>query len=222
MSTLEEQIKKSQIILKMSVDELIHFTNAEKNSCVSIKSKNRYLFKNKNYEKIINTKKITIIHQKQEEEVLLSNKPMSFRELVEVKDQKNMRKVIITTLYPLQIESETPNGVLRICYPENKQWFLYLDKILHLPVAEINQYLNQKKYEFSVNKIIYSFSRRELMCLIELLKGKQAGEIAEELKLKQVTVEFYIKNLKNKCGVSQKSELVRFFINNHILQQIVI
>nr|WP_106183204.1 PAS and helix-turn-helix domain-containing protein [Legionella pneumophila] len=52
------------------------------------------------------------------------------------------------------------------------------------------------------------FSKRETECLMLLANAKTAKEIAVQLGLSCRTVEHYIDNIKNKMGVSTKTELI--------------
>jgi Response regulator containing a CheY-like receiver domain and an HTH DNA-binding domain len=63
------------------------------------------------------------------------------------------------------------------------------------------------------------FTRREAECMILLLRGTTVNNIAKKLGLSPRTVEYYIKNMKNKVGCRTKFELVELvyasdFINN--------
>ncbi len=49
---------------------------------------------------------------------------------------------------------------------------------------------------------------RESECLMELIKGKTAVQIAESLDISKRTVESYMENIKGKLGCNNKSELV--------------
>lgn len=49
---------------------------------------------------------------------------------------------------------------------------------------------------------------RESECLMELIKGKTAAQIAETLSLSKRTVESYLDNIKGKLGCRSKSELL--------------
>ncbi|CDZ76476.1 response regulator FixJ [Legionella massiliensis] len=55
-------------------------------------------------------------------------------------------------------------------------------------------------------------SPRETDCVQYYVKGKTAKEIAKYLNLSPRTVEFYISNLKEKLGVSTKSQLMELLI----------
>lgn len=59
--------------------------------------------------------------------------------------------------------------------------------------------------------IINSLTTREKSCLSWFLKGRSASETAKKLFLSPRTVEHYIDNIKNKCGVSKKSDLFDYF-----------
>jgi DNA-binding CsgD family transcriptional regulator len=52
------------------------------------------------------------------------------------------------------------------------------------------------------------FTRREAECMVWLLKGKTVNSVAALLKISPRTVEYYIKNMKNKVGCRTKFELV--------------
>jgi DNA-binding CsgD family transcriptional regulator len=52
------------------------------------------------------------------------------------------------------------------------------------------------------------FTGREAQVMIQLLQGKTLCAIAECLRLSPRTVEFYVKNMKNKLACRTKSELI--------------
>lgn len=52
------------------------------------------------------------------------------------------------------------------------------------------------------------FTRRESECMVWLLRGKTINSVATILKLSPRTVEYYIKNMKNKLGCRTKFELI--------------
>lgn len=52
------------------------------------------------------------------------------------------------------------------------------------------------------------FTKREAECMVFLLKGKTISKVAEALKLSPRTVEYYVKNMKNKIGCRTKFELI--------------
>lgn len=67
-----------------------------------------------------------------------------------------------------------------------------------------------KKRKFIVGEpfpAVY-FTEREFDCMVSLLRGQTVKEIALKLRLSPRTVEYYIKNLKNKLGCSTRRELM--------------
>lgn len=52
------------------------------------------------------------------------------------------------------------------------------------------------------------FTKREAECMVWFLRGKTVKGVAEILKLSSRTVEYYLKNMKNKIGCRTKFELV--------------
>ena len=64
------------------------------------------------------------------------------------------------------------------------------------------------------------FSRREAECMVEFLRGKKVNMVAEILSLSPRTIEFYLKNMKNKLGCKTKYELINLVINSDFLQEV--
>ncbi len=62
-------------------------------------------------------------------------------------------------------------------------------------------------------KMISSLTEREKSCIYWLLKGRSASETAKKLFLSPRTVESYLENIKNKCGISKKSDLFDYFVD---------
>lgn len=61
----------------------------------------------------------------------------------------------------------------------------------------------------------YFLSQREHECLKYFASGKTIKQIAQFLKLSPRTVEHYIENVKNKMGVSTKTELAIKYLKNY-------
>jgi len=53
------------------------------------------------------------------------------------------------------------------------------------------------------------FTKREVECLIHLLEGHTLVSAARVMGLSPRTVEFYVKNMRLKMGVNNKTELVK-------------
>lgn len=56
-----------------------------------------------------------------------------------------------------------------------------------------------------------SITKREFQCLSGLASGQRVKSIANELKLTERSIRYYIENLKNKIGLSQQAQLVQFY-----------
>ncbi|MCK4869491.1 MAG: helix-turn-helix transcriptional regulator [Gammaproteobacteria bacterium] len=69
--------------------------------------------------------------------------------------------------------------------------------------------LRKPKPEISAKKSEVQFSRREADCLVQFLEGKTINETALVLGLSSRTVEFYVKNMRQKVGCCTKAELIR-------------
>lgn len=61
---------------------------------------------------------------------------------------------------------------------------------------------------YQVAEPIEKLTLRENQCLIELIKGKTAKEIAKKLHISCRTVESHLENVKGKLGCRNKSELI--------------
>lgn len=58
------------------------------------------------------------------------------------------------------------------------------------------------------------FSRREAECMVMFLQGMTMRDTAEALGLSPRTVEFYVKNMRQKVGCSTKAELINIVANS--------
>lgn len=125
-------------------------------------------------------------------------------------------------LFPLYQHKSTPVATLGICRTSYHPFKLSIDILFSMTPTEIHQWLRKPSYPICVNKNPITISRRELQCVLELIKGKHAGEIAAALCLKQTTVESYLINLKNKLGVSLKSDLIQIIFKEKILEQVIL
>ena len=232
-------LAKHEIAAQIPAEALFLCANSD-NVVLTVQIKDKgYIFCNNNWMKIFKLNHPSQFFYKRDEDFTNNNalvkryhdyynqtleleKTIQVCEYVEPSSQNGLKKMFVGSMCPLYIDSDRPNAFLSIALPENKLLSLSPEGILHLSNLEIKELLNLKQYKVKTNNIIYSFSKKEILCFIALFKGKHAGEIALELNLKQNTVESYIQNLKNKCGVNLKSDLIAFFIEHKILQQIVV
>ena len=64
------------------------------------------------------------------------------------------------------------------------------------------------------------FTRREIDCMIHLLKDKTVSEVASEIGLSRRTVEFYVNNMKSKLMTKRKKELINKVRKSDFLTEI--
>lgn len=65
------------------------------------------------------------------------------------------------------------------------------------------------------------FTQREFDCIAALVRGSTIKEIAVVLELSPRTVEFYLKNAKEKLSCNTRSELLAKIINCELIQTVV-
>lgn len=135
-------------------------------------------------------------------------------------ERNKLTKLVAGTMYPIMNDSGKPIAVLGIFHLKNQIWQLTLDLALNLSDEELDDLLVKRSYLVTVYHRTLSIAKREIQCLIGLMKGKHAGEIALSLNLKQSTIEFYIDNLKNKLGAVSKSSVINTAFEQKIIQQL--
>jgi DNA-binding CsgD family transcriptional regulator len=72
-------------------------------------------------------------------------------------------------------------------------------------VFGISQIISENKIKQTNHK---KMSERERQCILHILKGKTANQIANIMGLSSRTVESYIENIKDKLGCTSKSTLI--------------
>jgi DNA-binding NarL/FixJ family response regulator len=102
----------------------------------------------------------------------------------------------------------------------SKSHQLDFDTIFSITTQQLSGLLTKRTYAIPLNLRLVSIAKMEICVLVELLKGSHAGQIAEELGIKQTTVESYLVNIKNKLAVDSKSELIRLITSKKILQRV--
>ena len=70
-----------------------------------------------------------------------------------------------------------------------------------------------KKFYFETKENQTYLTKREVECVIELVKGKSNREIANSLSISPRTVDSHIDSLRVKAGITQRSQLIKFFID---------
>jgi len=66
-----------------------------------------------------------------------------------------------------------------------------------------------RKYYLGCSYPSVYFTQREYECIVALVRGETVKEIAANLRLSPRTVEYYIKNMKNKLGCSTRAQLIK-------------
>lgn len=154
--------------------------------------------------------------------VLEEKKPLGVKETIVPKKNKSVIKTMKGTLYPLISNHGQADYILGVVAPESKLLKLDWDTLFRLTPDEMRELLVKRSFKFEFPRGCVSLSKMELLCLIQLLKGQHAGEIAQSLNLKQTTVESYLGSVKNKLGVNHKSELLNLVMKHTVLQQIIL
>ena len=70
-----------------------------------------------------------------------------------------------------------------------------------------------KKFYFETHDSQSYLTKRQVECVIELVKGKSNRDIANSLSISPRTVDSHIESLRQKVGVSQRSQLIKYFID---------
>ena len=70
---------------------------------------------------------------------------------------------------------------------------------------------NQINYDLLYTK--YSLSKREQEVVSYLLKGWTNKEIAEKLFISQNAIRKHLQNIKKKCGVKNRYQIIKLFQN---------
>ena len=98
--------------------------------------------------------------------------------------------------------------------------FIRLPDLIHYDTSKKEKFIKDlelKHYVLCSNSgedLIFSF--REMQCLEQLFYGKTAKQIAEMLNLSRRTIESHILSIKQKIGVSTRSDIIEFIRNNDL------
>lgn len=181
----------------------------------------KYLKNKTDYDLCDDRNKIKIYRQ-HDEEVFETEKMLSINEEVIPKKNEFVRKRMVGTLYPIYTDKSQAIGVLGIVTPQFIPFKLTLESALSLTKEELDINFIRRSYPIKVHNQTINLSKREIQCIIELIRGNHAGEIATILQLKQTTVESYLDNIKNKLGATCKSNLIQTIFQQKIIQQIIL
>ncbi len=111
----------------------------------------------------------------------------------------NKNKSFLLEKKPLYDDKNHVTGIIFQCCELKENIIHHLNK---------NNLKSSKAYNIGTFENIFGLSTRELECLFCVIHGLTAKRIAEVLQLSKRTIEFYISNIKNKFGSSNKSELM--------------
>lgn len=155
-------------------------------------------------------------------EVLDSKDSVKVSEIITPELNQPLIKEMSGVLYPVFFEKEQTAFVLGLVSPKSKLITLDWESLFRLTHSDIKALLVKRSYDIQLSFGFIRLSKMELLTLIELVKGRHAGEMATELSLKQSTVESYLTTIKNKCGVTSKGELINLLITQGVFKQIVV
>lgn len=222
------------------LSDIAIYLNHSPHCCFFIKDEcSRYLFANQNFINLMGLKTIQQLQQFRDEELSIHQNDakryqdhdayvveegfvLTVNETLSPRHNQPILKTMEGKLFPLFAHNSKARYIMGMVAPQNQLLRLDWDTVFQLSPLELDELLVKRSYlvELDIGQI--SFSKMEIKTLIQLLNGRHAGEIAELLHIKQTTVESYIVNIKNKLGLSLKSELIQYVTRNRLLQQIII
>ncbi|MFA5960645.1 MAG: LuxR C-terminal-related transcriptional regulator [Tatlockia sp.] len=209
-----------------------------KNSCISIKdSQGIYHYSNKNFTRL---QGVSTVLNRQDKD-LTANKPLlqTIKQhdafILEEAKALDVSEVIYPlsspylvtrvegNLHPVFFKDEgMPRYILGLFTPQSKLLALDYETIFQFSFTELKRFFHKRSYPVTFRGMHLQFSKREIELIIALVRGLHAGEIATALGLQQTTVESYIQNIKDKLGVSLKSEVIAAVLETHLLGQIIL
>jgi len=230
IKTLQEQLPASEMRALLEPDP---------NLCLAIKTQGKgYVYANPNFMTLMGFSDLKqFMHKKDEDlcdDATLLKTYREYDEAVYCSDQSiyaeapikpkrlKIQKNMKGSIHPLHLEGSKTDAVFFMHKPSNEILTLSMDSLLKLESGYLQAYLTKKSYLIQTKSFSFNLARMEILCFAEMLKGKTASQIAETLGIKQLTVESYFANLRDKCAVGKKNELVQFFIDNKILESIVV
>ncbi|MCH9757405.1 MAG: helix-turn-helix transcriptional regulator [Gammaproteobacteria bacterium] len=224
----------------VNLNELFTLLNTTSYQCLFLKnSQSNYLYANLNFIQLMGLNTLHQLRSSTDLElssnvkdakmyrdldccVLEESEALTVSETITPKRNQPIVKTMQGKLYPLFTEDGRANYILGVVAPESKLLRLDWDQVFQLSPDMLRSLLVKRSYAIQLPFGDISLSKMEILTLIELLKGQHAGEISEALQLKQTTIESYLMNIKNKLGVSTKSELIHIVTRNNVLQQIML
>lgn len=235
---LQEFIQHNK--LPITLAEFLQFFEQSSYQCIFVKNQqSQYVYANRNFIQLMGLKNLQQLRIASDLElstdpmdakkyrdmdcyVLEENRILEVSETLAPKKNQSIIKSMQGKLYPVLADNGDTNAVLGMVAPKSKLLKLDWDTIFQLTPAEMREILTKRSSKFELSWGVVSLSKMEILTLIQLLKGQHAGEIAESLHLKQSTVESYLGSIKNKLGVTHKSELIQLVMQENILQKVIL
>lgn len=124
-------------------------------------------------------------------------------------------------IFPLLNESDQISGLFGIgtgqmIIPSGLQnIFLFVNKM------HIAQIIKKPRYLIRSKQLTVFLTRREVACLLYLMKGKTAKEVAGEMSITSRTAENYIAIIKEKFGCYSKSQLICLAFESTLIEEIL-
>lgn len=166
-------------------------------------------------------KQKVLMYQDHDQQAFAEEKPLIVNGAINP-IRNHLTKEMKGTLYPIYHKQDKPEYVLGIFQSITRIVCLNWDTIFKLHNDELDQLLIHNRYKVTIAQQVLTLSKREIQLIINLVKGLHAGEISEELDIKQTTVESYLVNLKNKLGVNTRRQIIDVSTSNNLLEQIII
>lgn len=226
--------------VEITANDLLTYLSGQKKLFIFIKTgRSVYQYGNEDFIELMGLKNLReLIHQtdknlcrdknktstyiQHDQQVIEEENILDVYEEVLPKNRERLVQHMSGKLYPMYQHGSKPEAILGIVTTTFLPFKLDLETALSLTSCEINKLLTKPSYPVNVSGISLKLSRREIQCIIELIKGKHAGEIAQTLGLRQTTIESYIINIKNKLGAINKSNLLSIVFREKLLQQVIL
>ncbi len=122
------------------------------------------------------------------------------------------------SIYVNEPKPYLPLGIIELKQFSHHSFDSSLDYLLD----ERHKFLEQTNVEQSrliIGQETVDITRRELQCLLELIRGRTAKETAEILFVSPRTVEFYLNNVRKKLGCHKKSELITTLLRTNFMSK---
>lgn len=122
-------------------------------------------------------------------------------------------------VFPIVNDSEKVLGLLgigngRLISPNQCNIFHLVNK------WQISNLLKKPRYVIQSGSLTISLSRRQTACLLYLMKGQTAREMADHMCITKRAAESYINLLKDKFGCYSKSQMIYLAFESNLLEEL--